>query len=79
MGLLLLLGILGYWFYQVYKDVPAPPDLNVESTFAPSGGNPYRYHVEVYNKGGQTAENVMVEVTRLFYDMRSRRLLRRAK
>ncbi|QCR22362.1 hypothetical protein [Pontibacter sp. SGAir0037] len=61
-SLLLVLGVLGYWAYRVYKYEELPPELYVEKIPAPSEQTPYRYQVSVFNGGGQTAENTTIEV-----------------
>lgn len=61
-SLLLILGVFGYLAYQVYTEKEESPDISVETRHDPSDHNPFRYHVTVYNKGGQTAEAVTVEV-----------------
>lgn len=61
-SLLLVAGILAYWGYQTYTDVPSSPDIYVEKKADPSPYNPHRYHVVIHNKGGETAETVIVEV-----------------
>lgn len=59
---LLVLGIIAYLGYQVYAHKPTSPDLRVSSFQDPSSNAPYRYRVVVYNDGGTTAEEVMVEL-----------------
>lgn len=61
-ALVLVLGILGYLGYQTYIQVPSSPDLVVEIEPDPSANAPNRYHVMLYNKGGATAENVIMEL-----------------
>ena len=61
-SLLLVAGVLGYWCYQAYVDESASPDLYVEKHFAPTDNSRNRFRVVVHNKGGQTAESVLVEV-----------------
>jgi uncharacterized protein (TIGR02588 family) len=61
-SLLLVLSILTYLFYQVYADKPSTPDLVVEHFHDPSDNAPQRYRVVVYNRGGETAEEVLVEL-----------------
>ncbi len=61
-SLLLVLAILTYLAYQVYYRKPSSPDLSVQSIADPTAHDPYRYHITVYNKGGATAEEVIVEL-----------------
>ncbi|MDX5418542.1 MAG: hypothetical protein LPK09_04945 [Hymenobacteraceae bacterium] len=61
-SLLLVLSILAYLVYQVYTDKPATPDLVVEYFHDPSDHAPQRYRVVVHNRGGETAEEVHVEL-----------------
>lgn len=61
-SLLLILGVFGYLAYQVYTEKEESPDILVETRHDPSDHNPFRYHVTIHNKGGQTAEAVTVEV-----------------
>lgn len=61
-SLLLVIGIICYWTCKLYNDVPAPPDLQIEKWPEPSKSNPFLYHLVIYYKGGQTAENVKVEI-----------------
>ncbi|WP_347156776.1 hypothetical protein [Pontibacter chitinilyticus] len=62
LSLLLVLAIFGYLGYQVYKDEPSSPDIYIDEWPDPSGQNPHRYQVLIHNKGGQTAETLVVEV-----------------
>ncbi|GAB3539985.1 hypothetical protein GCM10027443_37250 [Pontibacter brevis] len=61
-SLLLLISIFSYLGYHVYADKPSTPDLYVELWPDPSAQQPTRYRVQVHNKGGETAESVMVEI-----------------
>jgi uncharacterized protein (TIGR02588 family) len=63
LSLLLVLGILAYWTYQAVTQKPGKPDLYIISIPDPSEHNPYRYHLSVHNAGGETAENVRVELS----------------
>lgn len=63
LSLLLVITIIGYLVYQVYNQKEETPDIIVETRHDPSDNNPYRYHITVYNRGGQTAETVVIEVT----------------
>lgn len=61
LSLLLLLSILGYLVYQTITHKPGEPDIYAEAKADPSKLSPNRYMVTVYNKGGATAEEVIVE------------------
>jgi uncharacterized protein (TIGR02588 family) len=61
-GLLLVAGILGYLGYKIFTHQPSPPDLQVEYSSSPTETAPYRYHVVVKNNGGETAEEVSIEL-----------------
>ncbi|MFD3001507.1 hypothetical protein ACFS7Z_14145 [Pontibacter toksunensis] len=61
-SLLLVITILGYLGYQAYSYKPSSPEIQVEVKPDPTAQQPFRYHVQVYNKGGETAESVQVEV-----------------
>ena len=61
-SLLLVLGIVAYLSYQVYTDKPSTPDLVVEYFHDPSTNAPQRYRVVVHNLGGETAEEVQIEL-----------------
>lgn len=62
LGLLLVLSILAYLGYQTYYHKPSSPELSVQFWPEPTEMQPYRYHVEVQNTGGETAGSVQVEV-----------------
>lgn len=61
-SLLLIMAILGYLGYQAYTYQPSSPDIQVKYQADPSVQAPYRYHVSIVNLGGETAEEVLVEV-----------------
>lgn len=63
LSLALVLAILGYLVYQVNTEAPTSPDLYVITSADPTELAPYRYHVTVFNKGGTTAEEVLIEVS----------------
>lgn len=62
-GLVLVLGILGYLVYKTATHVAGPPDLLIEFSPEPGTYEPYRYHVTLHNKGHETAENIVVELS----------------
>ncbi|MDX5438294.1 MAG: hypothetical protein LPK03_13910 [Pontibacter sp.] len=62
-SLLLLLTVFAYLGYQTYMQKPGTPDLLVQSTPDPSKHAPNRYHILLENKGGATAEEVLIELT----------------
>ena len=62
-SLVLVLTLLSYLTYQVLTEKPSSPDLQIEAVADPSEFSPYRYHVTVYNRGGTTAEEVLIELT----------------
>lgn len=61
-SLLLVLSILGYLGYKTFTHRTTPPEIEVTFQPDPSDAAPYRYHVEVKNTGGSTAEEVTVEL-----------------
>ena len=61
-SLLLLVSIFGYLGYQAYSYKPSSPEIQVEVQPDPTEQQPNRYHVVVHNKGGETAESVLVEL-----------------
>lgn len=61
-SLLLVITILGYLGYQAYSYKPSSPEIHVEVKPDPTEQQPNRYHVQVHNKGGETAESVQVEL-----------------
>ncbi|GGG13303.1 hypothetical protein [Pontibacter amylolyticus] len=62
-SLVLVLAILVYLSYMAYTHKPSTPDLAVEYYSDPSANAPHRYRVVVENRGGETAEEVQVELT----------------
>ncbi|HEY4650782.1 MAG TPA: hypothetical protein VIG72_05175 [Pontibacter sp.] len=62
-SLLLVSGIFAYLVYQVIGYTSEEPDVFAEAHAAPSRLSPNRYRVTVYNKGGATAEEVIVDFT----------------
>jgi uncharacterized protein (TIGR02588 family) len=62
-SLLLVLSTVVYLIYQLYTEKEETPDIQTEYWADPSEHNPYRYRVVLYNRGGQTAESVTVELT----------------
>lgn len=62
-SLLLVLSILAYLSYKAITHEVSPPDLVLVYTSDPSEHAPYRYHVSIINDGGETAEEVNIELT----------------
>ncbi|MBD1397766.1 hypothetical protein H9Q13_11375 [Pontibacter sp. JH31] len=62
-SLMMVLCILGYLSYQTYTEKPATPDLVVQYFHDPSAHAPQRYRVVVLNQGGETAEEVQIELS----------------
>jgi uncharacterized protein (TIGR02588 family) len=61
-SLLLIIAIISYLGYQTFQHKPASPEIHVEFWPDPAELQPNRYRVKVHNKGGETAENVRVEL-----------------
>jgi uncharacterized protein (TIGR02588 family) len=58
----IVMGVLGYLGYKTYTHQTSPPDIQVKYYPNPTSTAPYRYHVVVQNIGGETAEEVIVEL-----------------
>lgn len=61
-SLLFVLSILGYLGYKTFTHRTTPPEIELTFKPSPSEATPYRYHVEVENTGGSTAEEVKIEL-----------------
>lgn len=61
-SLLMVLLVLGYLVYHAFENRELPPMLEVVYSPDPTPYSPYRYQVTTYNKGGSTAEQVLVKV-----------------
>lgn len=61
-SLFLVMTILGYLGYKTYSDESIPPNLQVEPLQSPTETAPYRYQIKIKNVGGETAENVLIEL-----------------
>ncbi|GHA55114.1 hypothetical protein [Pontibacter akesuensis] len=61
-SLVLVLSIVTYLGYQAYIHKPVTPKLTAEKFHDPSDNAPNRYRIVLHNKGGETAEEVKVEV-----------------
>src|SRR5690554_3555414 len=61
-GLLFVVGILSYLAVQIYDHDLTPPDIHVEYIPDPTQHALYRYQLTIINDGGETAENVMIEL-----------------
>lgn len=61
-GLLLVAATLSYLVYDGATAADAPPDVEVKLGEPRPGGVGFLVPVTVYNRGGQTAEGVSVEV-----------------
>ena len=61
-SLLLTLGTFSYLGYKTYTHQPSSPDILVEYSPNPTDNAPYRYHLIIQNIGGETAEEVLIEM-----------------
>jgi uncharacterized protein (TIGR02588 family) len=61
-GLVLVLATLSYLVYDGATAADTPPDVEVRLGAARPGGAGFLVPVTVFNRGGQTAEGVSVEV-----------------
>ncbi|GGK59810.1 hypothetical protein ACD591_11660 [Rufibacter glacialis] len=63
LSVVLILALLGYLGVKAFHYQHTPPDLHVE--IFPEKGRPQQniHRVELTNRGEQTAENVLVEIT----------------
>jgi uncharacterized protein (TIGR02588 family) len=61
-GLLLVASTLGYLVYDGATSADTPPDVEVRLGEPRPGGAGFLVPVTVFNRGGQTAEGVSVEV-----------------
>lgn len=62
-GLALVAGVLGYLVYDGATATGAPPSVEVRLGEVRATGHNFIVPVSVTNRGGETAEGVMVEVT----------------
>lgn len=62
LGLLLVLGMIGYFTYQTIKMEQNPPLPEVSVTYLPEQPV-YTYKIKVKNKGEETATNVNLKMT----------------
>lgn len=63
LGLILILSVMGYLVYQIYTQNSIPADINVEYSLDPTQNNLYRYKLTAMNSGGETVENVVIELS----------------
>ena len=68
-GLLLVLSVFAYLGYKTFTHQPAPPDIEVNYRADPSEAAPFRFAIVVSNKGGETAEEVTVELVQKKQDV----------
>lgn len=61
-SVLLVTAILIYLVYNTVTHNTSPADIQVEYNKSPTKTAPYRYHLVINNKGGETAEEVLVEL-----------------
>ena len=64
-GLVVVLGLLGYLTYLSFAFNPSPPDIAVAYRHEPSSNAPYRFHIKLKNEGNETAEEVQIELMAL--------------
>jgi uncharacterized protein (TIGR02588 family) len=62
LSFILVLALLSYLIYHVFTEEPSTPELQVEAVADPSELSPFRYNVTIYNRGGTTAEEVLIEL-----------------
>jgi uncharacterized protein (TIGR02588 family) len=62
-GLLLVVSTLAYLVYDGATSADTPPDIEVRLGESRPGGAGFLVPVTVFNRGGQTAEGVTVEVS----------------
>lgn len=58
----LVAAILAYLSYKTVTHTTSPPDILIEYNPDPTNTTPYCYHVKVKNAGGETAEQVTIEL-----------------
>ena len=61
LGLILVLGTIGFLIYHALKDKNTPPDLSVQTDAVIKIENGYFVKFSVYNKGDDNAADVVVE------------------
>lgn len=61
-SILLVAGVLAYLIFKTYTYKNSIPEIHVELAPSPTITAPYLYHVLVKNKGGETAEEVKIEL-----------------
>jgi uncharacterized protein (TIGR02588 family) len=61
LGLILVVGTIGFLIYQAFKDKSAPPDLSVQIDSIIKMESGYLVNFSVYNKGDDNAADVVVE------------------
>ena len=61
-SLLLTVCTISYLGYKTYTHQPSPPDILVRYSPHPTNNAPYRYHLVIQNIGGETAEEVLIEL-----------------
>lgn len=54
---------VSYLSYKTYSHQPSPPEITVAYRLNPGLQSPYRYKLVVENVGGETAEDVLIEMT----------------
>lgn len=59
-GLLILIALTGYLFYQLVDQNKSPPQLQITSRYEPSLSN-YTFEVQVENTGRETAEGAQIK------------------
>ena len=62
LSVFIVVGVLAYLGYKTYTHQTSPPDIQVQYSPNPTSEAPYRYHVIIQNTGGETAEEVIIEL-----------------